>query len=98
MLRFDSAAGRELRLDFGRLTVTGGHGLHRVGLTFDATPRGMPQGAIVLIRGDVYLATGANQWLGSLQAEEDLPNSDQVHYPRSLVLSFAMNDAQLTEL
>lgn len=58
----------------------------------------MPQGAIVLIRGDVYLATGANQWLGSLQAEEDLPNSDQVHYPRSLVLSFAMNDAQLTEL
>lgn len=91
------APGAELRLEFADISVEVGPGAHRLGLRYQATPMGLPAGALALISGSLRLQNTLG-WIGTLQADRSLPVSDTAFYPRSVVLATTISDSQLARI
>src|SRR3954454_6210382 len=92
-LRF--GPGAELRLQFERLETEAGASAHRIGLRHQVSPIGMPSGSVALLSGQLRVG-GAMASLGDLHPAEHLPISDAAAYPRSVLLTTSVNDAQLS--
>lgn len=91
------APGAELRLEFADISVEPGPGAHRLGLRYQATPMGLPAGALALISGSLRLQKTLG-WIGTLHADHPLPVSDTAFYPRSVILATTISDSQLAHI
>lgn len=90
------SAGRQLRMTFEAIDVESGPAAHRLSLRFQATPDGLPDGTTALVTGSLRLSTGG--WIGALQADAPLPIGSAPTYPRPVVLSTTITDAQLASI
>ncbi|WP_104528638.1 hypothetical protein [Blastococcus saxobsidens] len=86
--------GAELRLAFDEIAAEAGFGGHRLALRYKATPVGLPPGSVAFISGALRLQSTMS-WVGVLHAAQQLPISGTAAYPRSVLLTTTISDAQL---